>query len=563
MQLSDKSGLVRKLLIYTALLAIPSFLIFSSLNRIEQREDIWYGGGYDPSYAYLYNSLNMATFRLSGHIDHPGTPMQVIGGVVLRIAYTINPFGGDSITDAVISQPEFYLNILNKSVAWMSVITLIVLGLFIFRFTKNIWYAILIQTTPLFSEILLYNGFLRISQEVVLMIGSITFGAFCLFWLFRQGQKPPKFFSDGFGIITGFGLASKIIFLPLMLIPMIISGGKKNRIRYLKASILSFIFFTIPIIPAYHSMVWWIVRLFSHSGIYGSGDTTIINTTTYFADLKSMIIGEPLLLITFLLTFIFLMVLLIGKITVKYKVRALSHVDSNKSFLLLLAIFITQAIGFIVTAKHPKTSYLMPYLCLSSVSIIVMLHVFSRLFKKELVRHSITAIIVVTISAISFIRTKPPLKTMFTNNNNQVFETAWQVAREFDNSSFNDSRHAVIGINPGPSPIAAHFFANAYSRMRYADQLTTYYPHYYIFDTYSERLVNWYNKPVTWTYLTIKYGSNISIIGDYGMSDYISKSIKSETKSTAKNIASPLELEELWSHQHLVAVWRVKPTSLN
>lgn len=561
---SDLPAFIKKLLLNSILLAIPAFLLFSSYSRIEQREDIWYGGGYDPAYAYLYNSLNMATFKLSGHIDHPGTPMQVLGGAILKISYTINPVGAETLTEAVIAQPEYYLNILNKSVAWMGVLSLLILGILVLIFTKNLWYAILLQATPLFSEILLYNGFLRISQEAVLMIGSITFGVFCLYWLFKHDKKTPQYFSNGFGIITGFGLASKIIFLPLMIIPLVILKNKETRTRYIKASVLSFIFFTIPIIPAYLSMGWWIIRLFSHSGIYGSGDATIINTSNYFTDLKSMLTGEPVLLITFLLAAVFLIFLFIRKTKSKEKKEKTSHTDLDKSFLLLLAIFITQAVGFIITAKHPKVSYLMPYLCLSTISIVVMLHVFTGFFKKPIVKYSVSAVIVVFIIAISFNETKPSLKVMFTNNNNQIFETAWQVAQESNSTLMTvDSTSAVIGINPGPSPIAAHFFANAYSRMRYADQLTAHYPHHYIFDTYSERLVNWHNEPVSWNNLTIKYAGNISIIGDFGMGDSIRKSISKESKSRVKKPAYHLELEEIWSQQHLVAVWRVKSTSVN
>ncbi len=538
MYLSDKSGLVRKLLLYIALLVIPAFLIFSSLRRIEQREDIWYGGGYDPAYAYLYNSLNMATFKLSGHVDHPGTPMQVIGGVVLRVSYLIKPYGGETLADAVIQQPEYYLKILNRSVAWLSVLFILSIGLIVHRFTRNIWYALLIQSTPLLSALLLYNGFLRISQEVVLMIASISFGVFCLYWYYNAAKRKTHYYTDGFGIISGFGIASKIIFLPLMIIPFVLFRTRENRFRYIKATILSFIFFTIPIIPAYLSMGWWIIRLFTHSGIYGTGAATVIDTSSYFNDLKAMLIGEPFLMYTFLASAVFILILSI----LRFKGRK----ENDGALRILIAIFITQAAGFFITAKHPNVNYLLPYVCLSSCSMVIMITILSERIKLHWVRQATVAIVVTGLILIMGYRFRSQLSGMFTINNNKHFEYAWQLAMNKDAGM----KHAVIGVNPGPSPIAAQFFANAYSRMRYADELENFYPDYYIFDTYSGRLVNWDNEPVSWKELAHLYQGNIRIIGEAGFESQISKHIEAYSNN--------LHIERIWSHNHAVVVWDVK-----
>jgi len=252
------------------LLIIPIILFYTSFKVIKVRDKDWYSSGYDPSYAYLYNSLNMADLKLVGHVDHPGTTMQVIGGVILRSVWLVHPYGGNTLKEAVISQPEYYLRILNISVAILGALFILLIGLVVHRFTNNFWFSLIIQSAPFISGAVLFNGFTRISQESVLMIASISMSVMALHWYFNN-NKQTNFYSWGFAIISGFGLASKIIFAPLMLIPLLVIEHKKYKIRYVLLSVGFFILFTLPIIPLYPHMANWFLNLFIHSGIYGAG----------------------------------------------------------------------------------------------------------------------------------------------------------------------------------------------------------------------------------------------------------------------------------------------------
>ena len=42
---------------------------------------------YDPEYAYLLNSLNLLEMSVPGHFDHPGTPLQEFGALVLLVQW--------------------------------------------------------------------------------------------------------------------------------------------------------------------------------------------------------------------------------------------------------------------------------------------------------------------------------------------------------------------------------------------------------------------------------------------------------------------------------------------
>jgi len=44
----------------------------------------WLSENLDPTYAYLLNSLDVANLHRPVHTDHPGTPIQVISGGVIK-----------------------------------------------------------------------------------------------------------------------------------------------------------------------------------------------------------------------------------------------------------------------------------------------------------------------------------------------------------------------------------------------------------------------------------------------------------------------------------------------
>jgi len=149
-----ESGLknsLKRILVICVLLIIPAVILITSVQSIRVVNKNWYSGGYDPSYAYLYNSLNMARFKVAGHVDHPGTTAQVFGGAVLQAAWMVHPYGGDYLIEAVVNEPEHYLRILNIATAIAGAIFLLGAGFFVMKMSQNVWYALILQTIPFIS----------------------------------------------------------------------------------------------------------------------------------------------------------------------------------------------------------------------------------------------------------------------------------------------------------------------------------------------------------------------------------------------------------------------------
>lgn len=478
------------------LLILPVLIAVSSFRSIDKRDKDWYGADYDPSYAYLYNALNMARFRQVGHFDHPGTPMQVIGGVVLQVAWMVKPFGGNTLTEAVLKEPEHYLGILNRSVAVLGALTVLIAGLVTRLFTRNIGYALVVQAAPFISGIILYNSFIRISQESVLMMASLAMAVCLLYGYFKQSVQV-KWLS----IISAFGLASKVIFMPLMLLPMLLVESKKLRLEYLKRTVLYFLVFTLPIILLYPRMGWWFIRLFIYSGTYGSGEMNIVDAGSYIHNLTGLLTGQPVYFILYLTTFAAFIVLAL--------IRLFRNLCYDKpATKLLFGIFLVQTIGFLITAKHPKLAYLLPYQIIAVTAAVILIRLIVDALQKaskapasSVSVASFTGLImclgIVMILLKNGLNEKEFLQA---GDYNLQYKEAWQTALKAADGG------AVIGINPGPSPIAAMFFGNVYTRDRYSRQLQHLYPNFYIFDSYGKQLINFNYDTLNLAMLSQKHG---------------------------------------------------------
>src|SRR6185436_1662443 len=88
----------------------PVLYVAAGLVLKASRGPYWLGTNADPEYAYLFNALSIAGGHAPYHVDHPGTPLQMLGAVVLRAIALAS--GCDALVPDVIARPETYLTAL-------------------------------------------------------------------------------------------------------------------------------------------------------------------------------------------------------------------------------------------------------------------------------------------------------------------------------------------------------------------------------------------------------------------------------------------------------------------
>src|SRR3954471_3207030 len=81
---------------------------------------------YDPAYIYLFNGLGIVEGYVPRHVDHPGTPLQVLIGLVVFAAHAVMRLTGATGSDigaSVVATPETYLAVVSAVTLALNVFT--------------------------------------------------------------------------------------------------------------------------------------------------------------------------------------------------------------------------------------------------------------------------------------------------------------------------------------------------------------------------------------------------------------------------------------------------------
>lgn len=327
---------------------------------------------------YLFNSLNLSELKGYGvgHFDHPGTPVQSSGALAIEIYYLLEGNGSDIVYDAI-SRPESYLSVLNKFFVSIVFVALLMLGVFAYKVSGDILIGLLIQLSLFISAESFYAS-IDVSPDNLMIGICLCIAGLLVFYLYKLGgvRKQPLIFIIIFAFLCGLGIATKFNFVPLLIIPLIIIREWKAKLIFGLITIISFFIFILPALSDFGLMMNWVGKLIVRNGIYGSGESTIINPSTFTENLMKIFSQNYLLGIIWGISLITLVLSSIMKTDHR-------HVSRH----LLLALFLAMSLGIIIVAKHfhPYTQkYLIPSIVLSMITLLTSLHVLSGLFKFNL-----------------------------------------------------------------------------------------------------------------------------------------------------------------------------------
>jgi hypothetical protein len=367
----------------------------------------YYFNNYDPTYVYLINSLNLA--QLSGygvgHFDHPGTTVQVMGALVVKIYYSVCNNPDTDIASDVLKRPESYLYVLNKTFLAINCVALFMLGLFTFKVTNNFILGLSVQLSP-FASMKNFYGLILVTPENLLVTISIFITGLLIYYLFKidPDRKIPFGFIIAFAVICGFGLATKLNFIPVCLIPILLIKGVKNKIIWFSLTIVSFCIFVFPALSNYSAFAKWIGDLFLHSGRYGKGPSNVVDTTSFFINLKS-IFGKDIL---FTIAYFSALLTLILNIFNNRKSSNQYDIFDKKVSNVLTAVVMTMTLQVLLVAKHYYQYYMIPSFMLIMLSILLTVLVLARIFFKmkleTLAVRNANIFILIVISVWSFLQ---------------------------------------------------------------------------------------------------------------------------------------------------------------
>ena len=461
------------------LLIIPVIITGISIYCKISVGEYYLGGFYDPAYAYLLNSLNLS--QLSGygvgHFDHPGTTVQTAGAIVIKIFYLFGNIKDDIATD-VISRPEYYLSRINSAFILMTGAALYILGIAAFRKFDNIYAALLIQLTPLFPPTV-YDHFADVSSESLFIVAIILFLAAIIYYTNNNETDSKSRFKSSLilGLVCGFGLAGKIIFLPLILIPLILVRKLRYKIIFLFFTILFFLVFVYPALSIENATKYvnWISGIATHSGKYGSGQNSVIDTSTYFVNLRNIFTDD----LSFCFTYTVMLFTLAGGLILKTKNR----IRNYYYFKLTGAFFCVMTIQIILVAKHFDPRYMITVNLLSVTGLTTVCFIAKDYYSGSVSKKFsvIISVIIVLFSALRLIT----LFISYSDYSHSRDES--ENINSYVKSNFSEL--PLVYSNLINNPVYSLYFGTDWAGSRqqaYISIIQKLHPDYFYFDRYAD-----------------------------------------------------------------------------
>lgn len=481
---------MKNIVIKTVLLIFPIIFLYFGINFNRNTY------GFDPEYAYLMNGLVIDNLDYVKHVDNPGTTVQIYSAIVLKTVHLLRDNG--DLNKDVLHNPDLYIEAGRKGLNILNSLMILALGFMMLYFTRNILFALIIQITPFLSSNVLEHAWARFSPEPMLLIGTGFFIMVLMLYYFKNTFYKSRF-DIMFGIVAGFGLATKATFLPVFLIPLILLNNKSERKKYLLSTLLTFIFFTIPAIPSYHLMLNWFFRLFTHTGVYGQGETGIINFSNYFNDFFLIFKNNFILTISIFSAIIILVLNYIRE-------KKFKTIFQNQVLRIIFSILVAQLFGIIMVAKHYHANhYLLPLIALTGTMIIfILLHILKNL-KSGLIKILVPALVLTFLTTLSALNI-PYMKYadygyVLTNEETTKFEKLLETDfKDYKKITCSDRTNRYSSLRWGSS----------YSKSKFIPLINEFYPDAVFFDQNNQTFASWTGE-YSYNDFIKKYGKKLLI----------------------------------------------------
>jgi hypothetical protein len=368
-------------------------MVFTTLYLNKAKGPYWVGMNCDPDYTYMLNALNLARMKKIGHVDHPGTTVQVAEAIILRSVHFLNFFSKHDLQNDVLKNPEFYLSVVNKVFLGLNTLMLMILGIGIYCLSKNLPLSIIVQFSPFLPST--HAAYLfcltGVRPESFLFLASLLFAFIIIIYAYKDTEKLRYFISNNiytkrfspdsllmifFAVVSGFGLATKFSFIPLLVIPLIVLPSYKRKIKFILGTSLSFVFFTLPILKEYRKVFEWLFSIGTHAGPHGTGAGKIVDLNMFMSNIKSMFYIEKFFIF---ILFFSMCILAIGYVFPWFRKASFKNVH----FKLLLGVCLAQILGLAMVSKVStrwEFHYLLPVSSLSGISLMLIVLCMRQLF---------------------------------------------------------------------------------------------------------------------------------------------------------------------------------------
>ena len=342
-----------------SLAALPACFMAAALAARSAGGPTWLWFNLDPDYFYLLDALNIVNLTTPGHVYHPGVAVEWLAALVLKAAHPFD--AGAAIAAQVLVDPEHHLRLIGDFFIVLGALALLAVGVVGRRVFGGLTAPWLLQMAPFLSMVILKQSY-RVKPESLLVLTTLALIAVATLTL-EPGlmERHRRRFAVGFGVIAGFGVATKITALPVFLLPVFVLGGPRWIALYAASAFAALIVFTLPAVGAYDVFLAWMTKVSLASSAYGGGPAGVIDWARYPAGVAKLV-RRPA----------FVLPLALGALALAW--AAWRRNDGRPlpapEVRLIAGIVAAQLAHVLMVAKQPNAIYLIPSLALSALAIV-------------------------------------------------------------------------------------------------------------------------------------------------------------------------------------------------
>jgi len=490
----------------------------------------------DPEYAYLFNGLNILHFKLPDQVNGPGTPLQVYCAAVTKIVHIFR--GQDTLVADVFKNPDVYLNIINKSIIVITFITLFLVGYFVKLATGSIFSGLFVQLMP-FNTWQFFDLMRRIMVENFVIIGVFSLVIIMFLYIYRKKEtsKIADFYVIAFSLIIGFIAASKLMYLPIAIIPFLLLEGGKKKLMYTLLSILAFCIFAYAIFGNWVSFRDWYLNNLIHSGQYGSGEASFIDPVSFKANFKAIFSQDNF----YLKGFIFVIV---GSLVYPI-LPSIFRKKDDKEYYALLGIAITVVVMTLLVAKQMKYYYMTTAILLLIPGIYFVIRILIRPLKNY---YKLLVILPVALIVLYLSYKETKATFIYHKNGAARLDIHLSAMREVNEKFGNNPVLIIPNYYGAPYKEYGLFFGIAWcgSEMAnvYAKDLRILYPDTYIHHGWNN-LFNRWGESFSYIDLLKKYRKIILYSGDIPLEKTLSSKLFGVNRQRDTKISSLTNFESI------------------
>jgi hypothetical protein len=336
------------------LLFMPLIFLLLSLYNLSIQGPFYSFNNIDPSYAYLFNGFELLHFHTPGHVDHPGTTTQILMALVILVKWGFSAMSCwltglpvPSLDHLFFTQPDSFLYAGAVTLILINTVLFSLVSYNLYSHSKNLAVLFAFQL-GLFLFFPTIETFSMYTPEPMLLTGVLLLCLGLFPVLIKHNLMTNPKYARYFGLAFGFGMATKVTFLPLGLFLFLYPKTQYKKI--ITYSLIGFLICTFPIWGRYFKMIQWLFNIAFHQGHYGSGSVGLIDNTKIIHNFNYLITTAPFLFIS--------MISISAYLLITFK----NNSPIIKKFLILSLGALL--FSLVLNLKHPGIRYMIPVLLL-------------------------------------------------------------------------------------------------------------------------------------------------------------------------------------------------------